>query len=71
MTDIEAYYTEHLSTPGSVLVVSVMGEPGGMGVFSDLEMARAWADEQESPTLTVPYVINVPEFGNIPYAESN
>lgn len=71
MTDIDAYYTEHLSTPGAVHVVTVMGEAESLGVFSDLDMARQWADQQASDCLFVPYVINVPEFGDIPYEEMN
>ena len=35
------------------------------GIFSTMENATAWADKQTSPCVIAPFVLDVPEFGNV------
>lgn len=74
--DIDAFYAEHAAGgPGNVVAVHAMRRDGRerLGVFSTFEKARAWSDslsEREySSVVFAPYVIDVPEYGNVPKGE--
>jgi hypothetical protein len=76
MTDEETdkFFADHVAHGSThVVVAHVMLEDGAErhGVFSSLEKAEAWADEidEDGDVVFVPYIIDHPEYGNIPAEE--
>lgn len=70
------YYRRHCSIYGGVVVAFHIKDDGGvdvLGIFSTLEKAHEWVDEHvdEGDLLFSPYVVDEPEFGNIPSKELN
>lgn len=72
MTDTEKYFEKHeAGGPTHVVVAKAVGRHGNdcEGIFSSIANAQAWADtlddENFHGVVFVPYVIDVPEFGNI------
>jgi DNA replication protein DnaC len=71
--EVTAFFAKHCATPGAVIIVQIIGERGEqerMGVFSSLAQAQEWADtfdaDDATAALFAPYIINEPDFGNIP-----
>jgi hypothetical protein len=71
--DVREYYEAHFSgSPNNVVVAHVQFDDGEqIAVFRSMDKANAWADTFENDmrcngVVFVPYVIDVPEFGNIP-----
>lgn len=57
-----------------VLAIAVYKEGGFRnGIFSDIEKATAWSDalddDEYGHVVLSPYVIDVPEFGNVPQSQ--
>lgn len=80
MTNEEAtFWARHAQTPGGVIVVDIYkdGEPYRTGIFTKWSQANDWVDkiDREAPdecdlrAVFVPYVLDAPEFGNIPKRE--
>lgn len=74
--DIDPFYAAHAAGgPGNVVVVHVVLKDGGerLGIFSTIEKARAWSesldDDAHHGVVFVPYVVDVPEYGNVPKGE--
>lgn len=71
--ETQAFFKSHTESGASyVVAVYVFDDEGGhvLGLFSTLENAHAWADTFEGePRITSclfsPYVVDVPEFGNV------
>lgn len=62
--------------PAGVYIVSIFREGAvvGHGVFSTKAKVKEWADKPEfddAAALIVPFVIDEPDFGNIPKKEMN
>lgn len=71
--EVRAFYAKHCAS-GGVVIVQVLDGSGGlddMAVFSSLDNAHAWADglwrseHDDRRCLFIPYVIDVPEHGNL------
>lgn len=64
------FYKLHRGGNGRVVVAFLYtdGELVGTGIFSCIESAEAWVSVQEDCDGAVfsPYVVDCPEFGNIP-----
>lgn len=74
--DIAPFYAAHAAGgPGNVVLARAQRKDGGerVGVFSTLARATAWSDglsdEEYHGTVFVPYVVDVPEYGNVPKGE--
>jgi len=73
------FWADHIAGgPGNVVVALAQPLPGvehgeRIGIFSTIENASAWADtlseDEFSGVVFVPYVIDVPEYGNVPEGE--
>lgn len=71
--DSKRFYAEHeAGGPDNVVVVTLMFDDGSerTGIFHSVEKARRWSAEfDDDPTcigsVLAPYVIDVPEFGNV------
>jgi hypothetical protein len=77
--EVAQYYAEHFASGDNHVLLVEVGLPNGdrhHGIFRCTEKANAWAEtfdygdeDEESYALFSPYVIDVPEFGNIPKSE--
>jgi hypothetical protein len=70
------FWAEHAAGgPGNVVAAYARRNDGGetLGIFSTIALAEAWAeslDEEEyAGVVFAPYVIDVPEYGNVPKEE--
>lgn len=70
---VDAFYQHHAAGGATHIVVAhAMRKDGAqdIGIFSTLALARAWSDglddERYHGCVFAPYVIDVPEFGNVP-----
>lgn len=66
------FWKRHCSTPGGVICVFVYrggDNPEAIAIFSDMEKVDAWlrrfADDSGT-AVVVPYVIDEPDFGDVP-----
>lgn len=73
--EIEAFYAKHAECGPSHVVVAHIYRQGSheiTGVFSTLQKAREWVDSfgaddhDDVAAIFSPYVIDTPEFGNVP-----
>lgn len=74
--DLLDFYEQHCAMPGGVVIAFCYdgdGEAAETGVFSTLEKASEWvsAHQIEGSVIFSPYVIDQPEFGNVPAKELN
>lgn len=73
MDDCEKFYAEH-AAGGGLVVVTASRKDGALdpkiGIFSALDKAQAWADGLSDrdyfPRVIAPYVVDAPEYGNVP-----
>jgi hypothetical protein len=75
---MDAFYAAHAAGgPGNVVLAlaqPIIADHGErIGVFSTIAKARAWADtlseDEFAGVVFSPYVIDVPEYGNVPKGE--
>lgn len=69
--ETRAFYDRHCSTPGGVVLAHIYDSDGDemeTGVFSSLAKAHEWVGTRVDATAAVfsPYVIDAPEYGNVP-----
>jgi hypothetical protein len=71
--DVKQFYEDHAAGgAGNVVVAHVQFDEGErIGIFSSIENAQVWADTFEdngacNGVVFVPYVVDVPEYGNVP-----
>lgn len=76
MSEVDEFYALHAAGgSGNVVAVHAQRKDGGerLGIFSTVERARAWSDslsdDEYVGSVFVPYVIDVPEYGNVPKGE--
>lgn len=73
----EAYFAQHVANGADhVVFATAIREDGSEAhkVFSTLAKAKAWADREcgeDGSAIFVPYIIDVPEFGNVPASKQN
>lgn len=70
--DVEQFWRKHfIGGPNAVCVVHAVSKSGAdrLGIFSSLERARDWSESLPVDEITgcifTPYVIDIPEYGNI------
>lgn len=61
---IERFYAEHCDMAGGVIVVHAADDR--VAVFKSPSRAMIWAEAQEKPCVLAPYVLDEPDFGNVP-----
>jgi hypothetical protein len=68
--EVAAFFASHCSTPGGVIVVEVWadGERQQTGIFRSFDKAMAWRDRfgDDGAAIFSPYVLDEPDFGNVP-----
>lgn len=74
--DTLEFYERHCAMPGGVVIAfcySADGDEMVSGVFSSLEKASEWVatHQDEGSVIFSPYVIDQPEYGNVPHKELN
>ena len=69
----ETFYAQHAAGgPTNVVVAYAIRKDEGqdIGIFSTLQKAREWSDalsdDRYHGCVFAPYIIDVPEFGNVP-----
>ncbi|MCV0395466.1 MAG: hypothetical protein K5872_22220 [Rhizobiaceae bacterium] len=72
--DVAAFFDHHCSAAGGVIVVHIHdGEGCQMGVFSSFNTAQEWIDrfDDAHQAVVVPYVLDEPDYGNVPPSAQN
>lgn len=78
--EVAEFYARHCAFKGAVVLVTVFsdgGEKEHVGVFSNIDSAKAWSDRVHDKEADVeaalfsPYIIDVPDYGNIPSESVN
>ena len=73
MSEVDEFYAEH-EAGGPTHVVMAIGVCKGSdgfrnGIFSTIAKARAWAntlsDDEYEHVVFAPYIVDVPEYGNV------
>jgi hypothetical protein len=71
--DIDAFYAEHTAGGPTHVVATIAVRKDGssdFAVFSTLDKARAWSaslsEETYEHCVHSPYIVDVPEYGNVP-----
>ena len=67
--EIQAFFERHTAHPGGVIVVWYLeNERDCVAIFSTYEKAKAFMDVAQVPCMAAPYVVDEPDYGDVPVA---